>query len=145
MATALGPANCCRAVAPCPPLRAFVALLGGERGAWARKAGAVRAVRQVRALDDRADVALMVLAALAPAGDGPQAWRAWVALSQSLRRASFGVGALAGLARAKKGDEIDTAADALARYYSALHDAEEPLTPTPTEWPERASEKSSVF
>lgn len=60
------PTSSCRRVARAPPLRLFVALLGGEQGCWAAHHGCVRDVRQLSAKDDRSDVAVLQIAALAP-------------------------------------------------------------------------------
>jgi len=56
----------CRRVVRAPPLRLFVALLGGERGCWAAHHGCVREVSQLAAINDRSDVAVLYLAGLAP-------------------------------------------------------------------------------
>ncbi len=56
----------CRRVVRAPPLRLFVALLGGERGCWAAHHGCIREVQQLAARDDRSDVAVLQIAGLAP-------------------------------------------------------------------------------
>ena len=74
-------ASVCGAAVDAPPLRALVALLGGEKQAWARRGGVVRSVRQLRREDDLSDVAALDLAPLAPparscAGAARAAWLA---------------------------------------------------------------------
>ena len=56
----------CRRVVRAPPLRLFVALLGGERGCWAAHHGCIREVSQLAAINDRSDVAVLHIAGLAP-------------------------------------------------------------------------------
>ena len=55
-----------RRVVRAPPLRAFVSLLGGEKGMWVAHGGALREFRQLATLDDRSDVAVLTLAGLTP-------------------------------------------------------------------------------